>query len=141
MPAARRPAVDPLGHSLRFDDGDLVLEKRGAAPVGLAGVRGERALAQALRLTIETQLGSDLINTGYGFDAVALGALAYGLQTRREFVKLQLVRTIAADRRVKEIRDLYFNDADRASRRFEATVEIETRTGSVFTFDVGGIGV
>ena len=141
MADARRAAVDPLGHSLRFENGDLVVERRGPAPIAFAAVRGERALAQSLRLTLETQLGSDLINTGYGFDVVALGAAAYGLQTRREFVKLQFVRTIAADRRVKEIRDLYFSDEDRASRRFEATVEIETRSGSVLTLDVGGIGV
>jgi hypothetical protein len=156
-------AVDPLGHSLRFEDGDLVLELGGTAPIGLATVRGERALAQALQLTLETQLGSDVVNTGYGFDATAVGAHSYGVHTRKEIVKLHLVRTIASDRRVKEIRELFFDDEDRffelyggelgsdeareehrrsvhASRRFEATVQIETRTGSVVTINVGGIG-
>jgi len=164
MAAARGPAVDPLGHSLRFEKGDLVVERRGTAPIALAAVRGERALAQALRLTLETQLGSDILNTGYGFDSIGIGAHAYGLETRKEFVKLQLVRAIAGDRRVKEIRELFFDDDDRffelnggelgseeareahrrrvhASRRFEATVQIETRSGSLVTIDVGGIGV
>lgn len=164
MADARRAIIEPLGHGLRFENGDLVLERSGAKPIGLATVRGEAALAQALRLTLETQLGSDLLNTAYGFDAVALGAHGYALHTRKEFVKLQLVRTIAADRRVKEIRELFFDDDPRffelyagefgseeaqdaqrrrvhASRRFQATVQLETRSGSVVTIDVGGIGV
>jgi hypothetical protein len=164
MANVRRSAADPLGHGMRFENGDLVVERRGTAPVGLALVRGVPALAQALRLVLETQLGSDPLNTEYGFDSVAIGALGYGLHTRKEFVRLQLVRTIAADRRVKEIRELFFDDDDRffelnagqlgseeareehrrrvhASRRFEATVQIETRSGSIVTIDVGGIGV
>jgi hypothetical protein len=160
---AHRAAVDPLGHGLRFEDGDLVVERRGTSPIALAAVRGVPALAQALRLTLETQLGSDVINTAHGFDAVAIGAGGFGLHTRKEFVKLQLVRAIAADRRVKEIRELFFDDEDRffelagdpgseaareehrrrvhASRNFEATVQIETRTGAIVSVEVGAIGV
>ena len=165
MAADRRSAVDPLGHSLRFDEGDLVLD-RPAGPGGpqtLAAVRGAPALAQALTLTLETQLGSDPLNTAHGFDLTAIGAHDFGVHTRKEYVKLHLVRAIAAERRVKEIRELFFDDDARyfelhagefgseeerdehrrrvrASRRFTATLELETRSGEAVTLDVGAIG-
>lgn len=149
-------ALDPLGTSLRLDDGDLVLEKADGVR-DLARVRGRPALAQALELTIETQLGTDPLNPVHGFDFLSLGAGAHTLSTRKEYVRMQLVRAIAGDRRVKAIRELFFDDDDRyfelhpevdrathvravhASRRLTATVVLEARTGEDLALTVGGL--
>lgn len=141
----------PLGHSLRFDEGDLVFGATGS----LQSVRGTDALAQSLTLALETQLGSDPLNVRFGFDLRALGENPFGVQTRTEYVRLELVRTISFDPRVKEIRDLYFGDDPRAfeltpevdpeeerrrvraSRRLTATIHLETRSGEPVTLRAG----
>lgn len=160
MAAPARRVLQPLGRSLALDHGDLVMTS--AATVSqrptLAMVEGTEALAQALMVTLETQLGSDPLNVSHGFDQLAIGANPYGVRTRKEFVKLHVVRAIGADRRVNDIRELFFDDDPRfleihpeldpdeqrrrvrASRRFTATVVIETRDGDAVTVRVGGLG-
>lgn len=140
------PTPDPLGFTLHLDAGDLAVEHvEGTVPATtLRELRGVDALAQALTLALETQLGSDPVNVTFGFDLRALGENPYGVRERREHVRLQLVRTVASDRRVRDIRELYFDDEPRfaelhvgvdlesqrtrvrASRRATATIEIET---------------
>jgi hypothetical protein len=160
----RRTAVDPLGHSLKLEEGDLVLERPAGDALELGRVRGVSALAQALRLTFETPLGSDPLNTAHGFDLLALGAHEYGVHTRKEYLKLHLVRVVGSDARIKEVRELFFDDEPRffelhagefgseqerdehrsrvhASRRFTATLELETRAGDAVVLEVGGLSV
>jgi hypothetical protein len=145
---------DPLGRSLLLDDGDLVVERPGATAT-LAQVRGVEALAQALTLALETQLGSDPINVAFGFDLRAIGENPFGVRERREHLRLQLVRTVASDRRVREIRDLYFDDDQRfaelhpgvdldrqrsrvrATRRANATIELDTIAGDPLALRAG----
>lgn len=144
-----------LGSSLRLDSGDLVLDHSGA----LAVVTGTDALAQALVLSIETQLGSDRINSDFGFDRAAVGAFAYGIHTRKEYVKMQLVRCVGLDRRVKDVREAFFQDdprfaelnpgmgtaapeqiaaAARASRDHTVYVIVETINSDLLTLQAGG---
>jgi hypothetical protein len=143
-------APEPLGHSLRLEQGDLVV-----AAGTLEAVRGIDSLAQALTLALETQLGSDAVNVVFGFDLRALGENPYGVRTRKEYLRLQLVRTIASDQRVKEIRELYFDDDPRffelapgvdeeeqrrrvrTSRRTTATIVVETRSAEQLTLQAG----
>jgi phage baseplate assembly protein W len=124
-----------------------------SAAGALEQVHGVEALAQALTLALSTQLGSDPVNAGFGFDLRALGDNPFGVRARREYVRLELVRTVAAERRVKEVRELYFDDdarffernpgvdrdaqrrAVRRSRRTTATIELETRSGDRLALD------
>ncbi|WEO99770.1 hypothetical protein A6P39_040200 [Streptomyces sp. FXJ1.172] len=99
-----------LGCSLRTDAGDLVFDPDTG---DLALVEGRQALAQALTLSIETQLGSDRVNTRFGFDLLALGTYAEGLHSRKEYLKMQLVRCISSDPRVADVREIFFDDEPR----------------------------
>lgn len=145
-----------LGSSLRLDDGDLVFDDQAG---DLVMVTDTGALTQALIMSIETQLGSDRINSGFGFDRTAIGAYAYGLHTQKEYVKMQLVRCVGLDRRVKDVREAFFQDDPRyfelnpgldaaAQQRIAATarvgrdytvyVIVETINSDVVTLQAGG---
>jgi hypothetical protein len=99
-----------LGRSLKLDGGDLVFDLDSN---DLALVEQQQALSQALVLAIQTQVGSDLVNSGFGFDRLSVGAYAYGVDTRKEYVKMQLVKTVSADRRVRDVREIFFQDDPR----------------------------
>ncbi|MFI9328830.1 hypothetical protein ACIGZJ_14930 [Kitasatospora sp. NPDC052868] len=155
-PDAAGPGAPSLGRSLAVDAGDLVVDTRTGGP---ALVEGLDALAQALVLTIETQLGSDRINTGFGFDRLAVGRYALGVHARKEYIRMQLVRCLGADRRVADVREVFFEDdpryfelrpgldeaarerivgSARARRGYTAYAIIETVAGSTLTLESGG---
>jgi hypothetical protein len=155
------PIVPPggqpsLGRSLRLDDGDLVFDDHTG---DLAAVSELAALSQALRLAIGTQLGTDRLNAQFGFDRLAVGAYAYGLHTRKEYVKMQLVRCVGLDARVRDVREVFFSDdprafeqqpgldadareriaaAVRASREYTVFVLVETVTSQPLTVEAEG---
>jgi hypothetical protein len=145
-----------LGTGLQAKDGDLVFD-------GYAGdlvlITDTDALAQALGLSIETQLASDHINTGFGFDRAAVGTYAYGISTQKEHVRMELVRCVGMDRRVKDVREVFFQDdqryfelnpgldaaaqeqiaaAARASREYTVYVIVETINSDLLTLQAGG---
>jgi hypothetical protein len=145
-----------LGRSLKLQGGDLVFDPDTA---DLALVEDLETLKQALVLSIETQLGSDPINAGFGFDRVAVSAYANGIHARKEYVKLQIVRCVSADRRVSDVREVFFQDdprffelrpdlgeqaqnqivaTARASRDYTLYVIVETIASSTLTLPVGG---
>lgn len=145
-----------LGSSLQLDDGDLVFDDQAR---DLTMVTGTAALTQALIMTIETQLGSDRINSAFGFDRTAIGAYAYGIHTQKEYVKMQLVRCVGLDRRVKDVREAFFHDdpryfelnpgidaateqkiitCARVSRDYTVFVIVETINSNVVTLQAGG---
>jgi hypothetical protein len=151
------PAGGPsLGRSLALDGGDLVFDDDGG---DLMEVEQLSALSQALRLSIATQLGTDRLNAQFGFDRLAIGAFAYGLHTRKEFVKMQLVRCAGLDQRVRDVREVFFSDdprafelqpgldaetqerivsAIRASRDYTVVVVVETITSQSLTVEAEG---
>jgi hypothetical protein len=133
-------ATDPLGRTLALDDGDLAVVASPTGAVTLAELTGVDALGQTLTLALETQLGSDPMHAGYGLDATALGAHAYGVRSRKEYLKLQLVRCIASDMRVKQILELLFDDEGRASRSHSVRALIETRAGEQLALTIGASG-
>jgi hypothetical protein len=145
-----------LGRSLQLDNGDLVFDPHAG---DLAQVEQLEALSQALRLAIGTQLGTDRLNAGFGFDRLAVGAYAFDLATRKEYVKMQLVRCVGADARVRDVRDIFFSDdatafdlqpqldeqaqkriiaAVRASREYTVYVVVDTITSQPLTVDAEG---
>lgn len=150
------PGSPSLGRSLRLDAGDLHFDQ---ATGSLETVEDLPALSQALVLAIETQLGSDRINATFGFDRLAVGAYAYGINTRKEYVKMQLVRCVGSDRRVRDVREIFFEDdprffelqpslgataqeqisaAARASREYTVYVVVETIASETLTLQAGG---
>lgn len=139
-----------LGRSLKLDQGDLVFD---AADRDLTVVEQRDALSQALILAIQTQVGTDRINVGFGFDRLSIGAYAYGIDTRKAYVKMQLVKTVSAEPRVHDVREVFFQDdprffelrpalagaedqivaAARASREYTVYVTVETIAGDPLT--------
>ncbi|MFF4287538.1 hypothetical protein ACWCXK_31370 [Streptomyces sp. NPDC001739] len=145
-----------LGRSLTADAGDLIIDERTGGP---AEVEGLAALAQALVLAVETQLGSDRINTRFGFDRLAVGRYALGVHARKEYIKMELVRCLSADRRVTDVREVFFQDdpryfelrpaldgaarqrivdATRSSRDYTVFALVETVAGDTLTLESGG---
>ncbi|MFJ8439857.1 hypothetical protein [Kitasatospora griseola] len=145
-----------LGHGLALDDGDLVTDPATGGPAENAG---PDALLQALLLAVDTQLGSDRLNTGFGFDRLALGRYALDLPARKEYLRMELVRCLAADRRVTDVREVFFEDdrrflelrpdldpaafqqiveTARASRRYTVHAILDTVAGSALTLTSGG---
>ncbi|MFJ8596590.1 hypothetical protein [Streptomyces sp. NPDC093598] len=105
-----REGAPSLGRSLALDEGDLVLDGRS---LDLALVVGAAALRQALELGVATQTGSDRLNTPFGFDRLAISAYAHDLPTRKEFLTMELVRCLSSDRRVTDVREVFFDDDPR----------------------------
>jgi hypothetical protein len=145
-----------LGRSLQLAGGDLVFDDHTGDLVEVVELD---ALSQALQLAIGTQLGTDRLNAQFGFDRLAIGAYAYGLHTRKEYVKMQLVRCVGMDARVRDVREVFFSDdprafeqqpgldpaardqiaaAVRANREYTVFVLVETVTSQPLTVDAEG---
>lgn len=150
------PGAPSLGSSLEAEAGDLVIDELTGGP---AQVRGLDALVQALVLAVETQSGSDRLNTEFGFDRLAVGRYALGVPARKEYIRMQLVRCLSADRRVRDVREVFFEDdprflelrpgldeaaheriveAARSRRSYTAYAVVETAAGSTLTLKSGG---
>ncbi|MFD3566002.1 hypothetical protein [Streptomyces sp. NPDC058667] len=150
-----REAPPSLGRSLALLDGDLVLDPH---THDLSLVVGGEALAQALELAVSTQTGSDRLNVRFGFDALALGAYAHDLPTRKEYITLELVRCLSSDRRVTDVREVFFDDDPRfvelgsgfdeqalrdvatahADRRYTVYAVVDTIAGTALTLRARG---
>jgi hypothetical protein len=106
MNQSETPSV--FGRSLQLAGGDLAL-----AAGDLALVSGRDNLLQALQVMIETPFGADIFNVNYGFDA--LGALGQPQSARmtKDLVRLQIVKSLDLDDRVREIKEVVFDDDPR----------------------------
>ncbi|MFF9428182.1 hypothetical protein [Streptomyces sp. NPDC014746] len=154
--AVPRDGAPSLGRSLALDDGDLVLDPGSR---DLALVVGAEALGQALELAVATQAGSDRLNIRFGFDRLAIGAYAHDLPTRKEHLTMELVRCLSSDRRVTDVREVFFDDdprfletgtdldaetrlrstaAARAERRSTVYAVVDTVAGAALTLRAGG---
>lgn len=153
--AEARAGAPSLGRGLALDDGDLVTNPHTGGP---AENEGRDALAQALVLTIETQRGSDSLNAGFGFDRLAVGRYALSVHARKEYIRMELVRCLSADRRVTDVREVLFDDdprflelrpdldsaahtrmaATRAARTYTVVAVVETADGDTLTLQSGG---
>jgi hypothetical protein len=103
--------ADRFGHGLLVDDGDLALERDPVTNVSrLRTVSGQANLVQALVLRIRTPLGNDEFNTTYGLDVANIFTQPTGARMTKELIKLNLVRTLGTDPRLREVRDVVFLD-------------------------------
>ncbi len=141
-------ADSTFGHSLAIDAGDLVLEAG-----TFKAVQGKENLLQALELRVLTPLGDDRFNTTYGLDVRQAFTQPGTVRMVKELIKLNLVRTLGTDPRVRDIRDVIFVDdptylaqhpeldpqaarANRQRRLWRVEVIIETVAGQTETLPV-----
>jgi hypothetical protein len=94
-----------FGTSIALVDGDFVL-----AVGDLARVSGRDNFAQALRVIIETPFGSDQVNVNYGLDIAAIFTVANTVRSIKDVIRLNLVKSLSADDRVREINEIVFDD-------------------------------
>lgn len=101
-------ACDPIQPG--FDVGRDLRLATGEGGIDLEAVEGMDNLVQSLEIALTTALGSDVFNTGFGFD----GVNALVEETRplliRERVRIAAIKTLTADPRVKGIIDLKILD-------------------------------
>jgi len=123
-----------FGRSLLLDDGDLTMTDG-----RLREVESVANLSQALTLRVLTPAGSDPFNTGYGLDLTRAFVQPNSVSVVQQLIQLNLVRTLGADPRVREIRQVRFDDADRNRRVWTVTVVLDTVAGDPLTLlvDVG----
>jgi hypothetical protein len=104
-----------FGTSIALVDGDFVLsagdpDDAGVVLRDLALVSGRKNFAQALGVIIETPFGSDQVNVNYGFDVAAIFAIADKVSSVKDIIRLNLVKSLSADDRVREINGVVFDD-------------------------------
>jgi phage baseplate assembly protein W len=110
-----RESLDPFGRSLVLDDGgDLVFERNRDGLLDLQLCTGVANLAQGLRITVQTPLGTDIFNQLFGFDLLSILRGGYTLAMTKQLIRLHVVHTITGDDRVLRIEELVFDDEPRA---------------------------
>jgi hypothetical protein len=95
------PAVD-LGRDLRL--------RRGPHGVDLDTVEGIDCVAQDLAHALTTLLGSDVLNTTFGFDGLAALAAESEPILVRERIRVGIVNMLNRDPRIRRIVDVKFED-------------------------------
>ncbi|MCA1705901.1 MAG: hypothetical protein ABR608_10655 [Pseudonocardiaceae bacterium] len=94
-----------FGRSLLLDDGDLLVTQG-----QLREVESVANLSQALTLRVLTPFGSDPFNTGYGLDISQAFTQPNPVSVVKQLLQLNLVRTLGTDPRVRDIREVVFDD-------------------------------
>jgi hypothetical protein len=123
------PAPDPYGRSLALVDGDLVVD-RGSGGLTLREIEGEPNLLQALQLRVLTPLGTDRFNIAYGLDTGQIFTAGGGVRMTKDLIRLNLVRTLGTDRRVRDVKDIVFMD-DEEYRLLHALTEEDIRLARI----------
>lgn len=152
METARKPEV--LGRSFRLREGDIAFSNG-----DIEMVSGRTNLLQGLGVAIDTPAGSDLFNIVYGFDLANVLVKPEGIGLIRELIRLNIVKSLALDDRVLEVREVVFDhdprffeliiDADpkesrdthRRERRWRAAVVISTISEGELTLELKGPGL
>jgi len=94
-----------FGTSIALVDGDFRLVNG-----DLASVSGLKNFGQALRVIVETPFGSDQVNVNYGLDIAAIFTVASSVRSIKDVIRLNLVKSLATDDRVREVREIVFDD-------------------------------
>jgi phage baseplate assembly protein W len=141
MTSPAPPTGDILyGCGFRLQDGDLVLtaDALSAEPQLVHGLAN---LEQALTLRLLTPFGTDPLNAGYGLDVRRAFTGANNRRTVKELIRLEVVRTLGSDPRVREVTEVLFDDdpqfvaqvlaaggrpSDHRTRLWQVLVTVET---------------
>lgn len=106
MNKPEKPSV--FGRSLQLTDGDLLFDQ-GA----LVTVAGRDNFLQAMQVMIETPFATDIFNVNYGFDLLSILGSAQSVRLSKELIRLNIVKSVSQDNRVREIMDVVFDDDPR----------------------------
>jgi hypothetical protein len=96
-----------FGTSIALVDGDFTLVNG-----DLALVSGTANFGQALQVIVETPFGSDQINVTYGLDVAAIFTVAASVSSVKDVIRLNLIKSLSADNRIREIDEILFDDED-----------------------------
>ncbi len=142
-----------LGKGLELANGDLRIVNDDFVPI-----RDRDNFLQDLQVMIETPLGSDVFNVNYGFDLLNSISLPESVSFIKELIRLNIIKSLSLDDRVKEIKEVTFNDEPRffeinpaanaaqsrdsrkVDRRWEAVVVLQTITDSEVSLSLEGRG-
>src|SRR6516165_7528856 len=94
-----------FGTSIALVDGDFSLVNG-----DLALVSGTDNFGQAVQVIVGTPFGSDQINVNYGLDIAAIFTVANSVRSVKDVIRLNLVKSLSADNRVREISEILFDD-------------------------------
>jgi hypothetical protein len=151
---AADPSPTPLGRSLLLADGDLPI-----ASGDFTIIAGQVNFLQGMQVMVGTPFSSDVFNVTYGFDVLAALASGNPPTIVKEFIKLNLVKSITTDNRVRDISDIAFDDEThfyelsptsdpdanalirRTSRQWQAIVVINTVSGDAAHLTLQGLGL
>jgi phage baseplate assembly protein W len=97
-----------FGRGLQLAGGDFVF-----AGNELATIAGRDNFLQGMQVMIETPFGSDIFNVNYGFDIVGILSSPQTVGSMKALVRLNIVKSVSQDDRVREIKEVVFDDEDR----------------------------
>lgn len=135
-----------LGHGLALesigrDSIGLDLEWRpGPNGPALGTVEGVANLAQDLRVALLTPTGTDPFDLRFGFDGLRVLTLDVPPGLVEELVRLAVMRTLAADARVREVLDVRLNPVG-PDRRLQVDADIDTVLGETQTVTMGEVEI
>jgi phage baseplate assembly protein W len=154
--------ADPYGRALAFSDGDLVLTRSAEGQLDLTLIAGKVELAQGIQILVGTPLGSDIFNGVFGLDLLNTLAQPKPMVQMRELVRLCIVKALAQEPRIRQIRVLAFADEpayliihpeltseqqqaiarqQKTTRRWMLDVLLDTRLGDELAAGIPGVGL
>lgn len=108
---------------------------------------------------IETPMGSDVFNIGYGFDLLNSISAPQSISLIKDLIRLNIVKSLSLDNRVREIKEIAFSDEPRffeispefdqeetrrlrkSERRWQAVVVLQTITEGDVALSLEGRGL
>lgn len=147
-----KPSV--FGRSLQLVNGDLHF-----ADGDFTTISGRDNFLQAMQVMMETPFGTDIFNVNYGFDLMNSISQPQSVRMIKELIRLNIVKSLSIDNRVREIKEVVFDDDPRffeldhqsnpeesrrtrkAERRWQAMVILETISEGEVALKLEGIGL
>jgi hypothetical protein len=99
-------------------------------------VEGTDNLAQDLTVALLTPTGTDPFDVGFGFDGLRVLTLDMPPLLTEELVRLSVIRTLAADSRVREVLDVTLEPVGQ-DRRQRVTAAVRTVLGAAVALALG----
>jgi hypothetical protein len=149
---SNQPSV--FGKSIQLIDGDFLFDKG-----DLMLIAGRDNFLQAMQIMIETPFGTDIFNVNYGFDILNMLQTPQPVNQIKDLIRLNIVKSISQDNRVREIKEVVFDDdphffellpdqnADehlrtrKTERRWQAIVVLNTISEGEVALQINGTGL
>lgn len=143
-----------FGTSLQLFNGDLLIDRG-----DFILITGLDNFLQAMRILIETPFAADIFNVNYGFDILNILQSPQPVNSIKDLIRLNIVKSISQDTRVREIKEIVFDDEPRffdilpdqnasehrqirkTERRWQAIVLLKTISEGDVVLRLDGIGL